>query len=302
DAAGWRHHVLVIVDHEITPDRNHFLALNLDHTIDPHLPPQQFVDAVYAAGGFGIIAHPDERVANNFKDIYRWEDWSIDGPSDRAGRPVGIELWNLMSDWGEHLTPRNKELLFFLPRYGISGPTADTLAWWDRLNMQGRRTFGVGGVDAHAFKRHVPWGEVEIFPYRWMFMTLTNYLLPDRPLDTDAAIATHQVYAALAAGRHYFVNRFDGACPQAPFAAERSSNGTPHRWPIGATLSLHDGPITLIAAADRRAQIQIIHNGRVLVRGRGAIRHSVVEPGIYRLEGYRGSRPWLYSNPIFLEP
>ena len=121
---------------------------------------QDFVDAVYARGGFGIIAHPDERVHNDFKDIYRWDDWSVDGPRERAGQPVGIELWNQLSDCGEHLTQRNKELHFFLPRLGMRGPTRATLAWWDRLNVAGKRTFGVGGVDAHAFKKPAPWGEV----------------------------------------------------------------------------------------------------------------------------------------------
>jgi predicted metal-dependent phosphoesterase TrpH len=57
-AAGWLHDVLVIVGHEITPDRNHFLALNINEVIDNTLSPQQFVDQVYERGGFGIIAHP----------------------------------------------------------------------------------------------------------------------------------------------------------------------------------------------------------------------------------------------------
>jgi len=45
---GWVDDVLVIIDHEITPDRNHFLALNVDEVIDNTLAPQDFVDAVYA--------------------------------------------------------------------------------------------------------------------------------------------------------------------------------------------------------------------------------------------------------------
>ena len=56
------------------------------------------------------------------------------------------------------------------------------LAWWDRLNMAGKRTFGVGGVDAHAIKKRAPWGEVEVFGYKWTFSTLTNYLLLPEPL------------------------------------------------------------------------------------------------------------------------
>lgn len=295
---GWHDDLLVIVGHEITPDRNHFLALNVDAVVSRDQPPQDFVDEVYARGGFGIIAHPDERVANNFKEIYRWDDWTIDGPRERQGRVVGLELWNAMSDWGEHLTRSNKYLLFFQPRLGLSGPTPATLAWWDRLNAAGRRTFGVGGVDVHAFKHRAPWGEVEVFPYRWMFGTLTNYLLLDQPLNADPARARDQVFAALTGGRCYFVNRLDGQAPAITFTARQSGQ----LWPMGATLSLAAGPPTLIADVGSDAPIQLIRNGRVLAGGIRQIRQSVNQPGVYRLEGYRGGKPWLYTNPIFIDP
>lgn len=313
--AGWRHDVLVIVGHEITPDHNHFLALNVDTVVSREPPPQQFVDEVYARGGFGIIAHPDERIKNDFKDIYRWDDWAVDGPSERAGRPVGIELWNLMSDWGERLTRRNKELLFFFPRLGLSGPTPETLAWWDRLNAAGRRTFGVGGVDAHAFRRRVPWGTAEVFPYRWIFGTLTNYLLLPEPLAPDPRAATHQVYAALAAGRSYFVNRLDGDCPELAFSCHgghtghREGSGIPAsvpavdhgRWTCGDTVSLAGGALTFAAETPLDAELHLVHDGRVLARGLRALRHTVAAPGAYRLEGYRKGRPWLYTNPVYVE-
>jgi hypothetical protein len=293
---GWLDDVLVIVGHEITPDHNHFLALNVAEVIDNTLAPQDYIDAVYTRGGFGIIAHPDERVANSFKDIYRWDDWSVDGPRERAGRPVGIELWNLMSDWGEHLTPRSKELLFFFPRLGLSGPTAETLAWWDRLNVAGQRTFGVGGVDAHAFKKRAPWGEVEVFSYKWIFGTLTNYLLLRDPLSNDPRAATHQVYGALAEGRSYFVNRLDGDCPALVFHAARGGE----EWTLGECPSLRDGPLTFAADVGRDAEVQLIRDGHVAVTGLRALRQTITQPGVYRLEAYQKGRPWLYSNPIYV--
>jgi hypothetical protein len=295
--AGWIDNVLVIVGHEITPDRNHFLALNVDVVVDREQPPQDYVDEVYARGGFGIVAHPDERVRNSFKEIYRWEDWSVDGPRDRNGRVVGLELWNIMSDWGEQLTPRNKELLFLRPRLGLTGPTPETLAWWDRLNAAGRRTFGVGGVDAHAFKQRVPWGQVEVFPYQWMFRTLTNYLLLDEPLSADAQAATHQVYAALTAGRLYFVNRLDGDCPELVYDAERGHE----RVTAGGEIALASGPLTFTADTGVSAELQLIHDGQVCVRGLRRLRHSVAEPGVYRVEAHRRGRPWLYANPIIVK-
>ena len=293
---GWRENVLVIIDHEVTPDRNHFLALNLDGVIDRQQSPQQFIDETYDRGGFGIIAHPDEQIKNDFKDIYRWDDWAINGPSERVGRSVGIELWNVMSDWAEHLTQRNKIALVLAPRGGLSGPTPNTLAWWDQLNMSGRRTFGVGGVDAHAFKRNVPWGEITVLPYRWIFGTLTNYLQFNAPLSADPLVAKHQVYAALALGRLYFVNRLDGDCPALQFHAERAGD----RYQIGATVSLDAGPLTFVANVGIDADVQLIHNGGVRARGLRQLRQTIDVPGVYRLEAYRKGRPWLYANPIFV--
>jgi hypothetical protein len=293
---GWIDGVLVIVDQEITPDRNHFLALNVDEVIDNTLEPRDFVEAVYERGGFGIVAHPDERARNDFKDIYRWDDWSIDGPRERAGRPFGIELWNQLSDWGEHLTRRNKELLFFLPRLGMRGPTRETLAWWDRLNIAGKRTFGVGGVDAHAFKKPAPWGEVEVFSYRWTFGTLTNYLLLGTPLAPDAPTAIRQVYAALGDGRSYFVNRYDGACPALIFHAEQQGR----QCGIGSSPSLRDGPLAVIADAGRAADLRLVRNGRAIAAARRSLRYDAREPGVYRLEGYRNGQPWLFTNPIYV--
>lgn len=294
--AGWHDGVLVIVGHEITPDRNHFLALNVDAVVDNRQPPQDFLDEVYARGGFGIIAHPDERVRNSFKEIYRWDDWTVDGPRERAGRVVGLELWNLMSDWGEHLTDRNKVLLALRPRLGMSGPTPATLAWWDRLNMVGRRTFGIGGVDVHAFRHKAPWGPIEIFPYRWMFGTLTNYLLLPEPLSADAETATDQVYAALTGGRSYVINRLEGAAPAITFEARR---GAEH-FTMGDTAAIEAGPLLIEADVGADAYIRLIADGEVLTSAVRRLRQTIDRSGVYRLEGYWGGKPWLFSNPIYV--
>lgn len=294
--AGWHDGLLVLVGHEITPDRNHFLALNVDHVVANTQPPQQFIDEVYGRGGFGIIAHPDERVRNSFKDIYRWDDWRVDGPSHRAGRPVGIELWNLMSDWGESLTPANRYLNFFVPALGLRGPTPATLAWWDRLNLLGRRTFGVFGVDAHAFKHRVPWGQVEVFPYRWLFRTLTNHLLLSEPLSADPAAAARQVYAALGEGRSYMLNRLDGAAPAIVFAARRGDE----RYTMGDSADSEPGPLLIEADVGRDAFVRLIADGEVLTSGVRRIRQSVAQGAVYRLEAYVGGKPWLFTNPIYV--
>jgi len=92
------------------------------------------------------------------------------------------------------------------------------------------------------------------------------------------------------------VNRYDGACPALVFHAEQAAA---HYAP-GASPSLHDGPLALVGDAGRAAVLRLIHNGRVVTAVRRTLRYDLREPGVYRLEGYRKGRPWLFSNPIYV--
>jgi hypothetical protein len=129
-----------------------------------------------------------------------------------------------------------------------------------------------------------------------MFGTLTNYLLLDRPLHDDPDRATHQVYGALAAGRHYFVNRLEGAAPAILFEARRGEE----RYQIGDDASIAGGPLLIEADVGRDAFVRLIADGEVLTSGVGRIRQSVDGGAVYRLEGYVGGKPWLFTNPIYV--
>jgi len=293
---GWHSDVLTIIDQEITPFHNHFLAFNLDHVVSSALAPQQFIDHTYQNGGFGVIAHPDEQQYNDFKGLYRWDDWNVNSPTQSAGRSIGIELWNFMSDWGEHLTPRNKEFLYLFPRRGLSGPTKATLDWWDALNVAGKRTFGIFGVDAHAFLRPSPFGRLQVFPYDWTFRTLTNYLWLPEPLPSSTVQAMRMVYGALAQGRSYMVNRMDGDCPNLEFYAFRGAE----RWYAGDIASLRNGPVTLKINLGVNAPLRLIHNGQVRSEATRELLVNINESGVYRVESRKRALPWLYTNPIYI--
>ncbi|HJZ45860.1 MAG TPA: phosphotransferase, partial [Roseiflexaceae bacterium] len=114
----------------------------------------------------------------------------------------------------------------------------------------------------------------------------------------DAPTAIRQVYGALGAGRSYFVNRYDGACPELVCHTERAGE----RCAIGSSPSLRDGPLVLVADAGRAADLRLIHNGRVAATARRSLRYDIREPGVYRLEGYRKGRAWLFTNPIYVSP
>ncbi|MFZ9857480.1 MAG: CehA/McbA family metallohydrolase [Roseiflexaceae bacterium] len=293
---GWHDQVLVVIDQEITPFHNHFLALNLEQVISSNQSPQAFIDQVYNSGGFGIIAHPDEQKYNSFKGVYRWDDWNVHMPTNSTGRSIGIELWNFMSDWGESLTNYNTLLNYIAPKQALRGPTKATIEWWDALNMAGKRAFGVFGVDVHAFLRSTPFGRVQVFPYQWMFGTLTNYLwLPER-LPGNFAAALHMVYGALAQGRSYMVNRMEGDCPNVEFRAFRGSE----HWYAGDIASLQTGPITIKVDLGVNAPVRLICNGQVLQEAQRQLLVTVNTIGVYRIESYKSKLPWMMSNPLYI--
>jgi hypothetical protein len=293
---GWYDRVLTLVDQEITPFHNHFLALNLDHVVANTLSPQQFIDDTYDTGGFGIIAHPDEQRYNEFRGIYRWDDWNVNSPTRSTGRSIGIELWNFMSDWSEQLSATNKEWSYLFPRSVLKGPTKATIEWWDALNMAGKRTFGVWGVDVHAVLRPSPFGRLQVFPYKWAFGTLTTYLwLPER-LSNNFTNAMRMVYGALAQGRSYMVNRLDGECNTFEFYAFRGAE----RWYAGDIASLRQGPITIKIDLGVNADIRLIHNGQVKLQANRSILTTINESGVYRVEAIKKSLPWVFSNPMYI--
>jgi hypothetical protein len=294
---GWHDDLLVLAGHEITPFHSHYLALGVDSVVNDEQPVQDFVDEVYARGGFGIIAHPDDHLEDRHRGLHPWKDWEIDGPRQRDQHTGGLELWNFMSDWRVRQSSQRQKALEE-PVSLMRGPTPAVLAWWDRLNMAGRRTFGILGLDAHATKEYMYGQRVTLFPYAWMFGTLTNYLLLDEPLAVDDAVwARHQLYDALRLGRSYGVNRFLGDAPELPLSASRGDD----TWHLGDSPTLAGGPLTLHIDAGEGNEARLIHNGELAATFTQPATQTIEQPGVYRLEARRNGQSWLYTNPIFVQ-
>jgi hypothetical protein len=67
------------------------------------------------------------------------------------------------------------------------------------------------------------------------------------------------------------------------------------------------GDLMLRADLPARARMRLLHNGRVIHEVDGVnLRFSVPGNGVYRLEAWveldGELRPWIYSNPIRVEP
>ncbi len=281
--------VVTLVGYEITPDRNHYLVGNVGELVSRDLPPAEFVRAVHERGGVGIVAHPDERATNEYTEPYRWDDWDIRGFD-------GIELWNYMSDWIEHYTPRSKYLNVLFPTLALKGPTPDTLRWWDELQVEGARPTGVFGVDAHATKVRRLGIEFEVYSYAHCFARLVNFLQLDEPLSDRFERAEEQIWDAIRRGRVIMANQGQGSAAGSTFLAR--APGRDETVTCGDEIALGDG-LTLEFSCPQPAELRLIHNGSPVARSAKSqkLRFDCHEPGHYRVEAWRRG-PWVMTNPI----
>ncbi|MDQ4077433.1 MAG: phosphotransferase [Chloroflexota bacterium] len=281
--------VVTLVGYEITPERNHYLVGDVDEVIPRDRPPAEYVQEVKERGGIGIVAHPDEQATNEYTRPYRWDDWTLRGFT-------GIELWNYMSDWIEHYTPRRKYLNFLFPQLAVEGPTPATLRWWDELQVEGPRPTGVFGVDAHALKVRRFGREFDVYSYEHCFSHLVNYLQLDDPLNDTFERAEEQIWNAIRQGRVIMANHGRGNAAGTTFLALPRDGGEPAT--CGDEIVLGNG-ITLEFACPQPAEIRLLHNGGPVARTRNSqkLRFDCHEPGHYRVEAWRGGL-WVMTNHV----
>src|SRR5258706_3361117 len=96
-------YVLLLTGEEVhdqsrDPQVNHFLVYGAEMELAQCASnPQELIDAVNAAGGTGVVAHPDDIEVGwlNLEQI-PWADRDVE-------RFTGIEIWNYMSDFKRQL-------------------------------------------------------------------------------------------------------------------------------------------------------------------------------------------------------
>jgi hypothetical protein len=298
---GWHEGVLVLVGEEVSPRReNHYLAFGLERPIDhAGLGPQQIVDRVNEAGGFGFLSHPFSKGSERFRRAGRgmpWRDLECSGYT-------GIELWSFVTDSAERVNSV-RELLSFVAAPGrfIDHPPRRNLEVWDELCRR-RRCVALGGIDAHQVgirvRNRVP---LRLMAYKRSFRYLRTHLLADAPLLGDLERDRASVFGALRAGRAYIA--VDSIAPARGFRfwAEGSDG---RRAEMGAETAA--GEWVLRARVPRAARIRLLREGEVLMETDGerdGLEHWTDDPGVYRVEAYRQahgrSRTWILSNPIYI--
>lgn len=283
--------LIVIVGDEISPDKgNHYLALDIKEEITQNQPPQDYVNEVREQGGFGFVAHPDEKIQrNNPWPALRWDDWSM---KDFGG----LEIWNYMSDWVDWMNMKNPLPSLLLKNHTLKGPSKEVLEWWDKLSEESEEFIpAIGGADVHAFplaKAPIV-NKIKIFPYKDLFEAVINLLLIDEELSGDFESAKKQILSALKNAQNIVINR--AWCKKNPEFS--ISNGEESRH-AGQKIAL-SADMKLNVKLPKKGNIRVIHNGKMISEcNQKEYTSTSVEKGLYRVEVYLNKKPWIFTNNI----
>jgi hypothetical protein len=292
---GWHDSVMVLIGYEINDnkDKNHYLAFGLDQTVGVRISANEYVRRVKERGGFGFLAHPDEKRSSMPEHPpYPWLAWDSEDFQ-------GIEVWNHMSEWMEGLTEQNKFQRFIHPLKSIIAPPRETLKKWDDLNKT-RKVVAIGGIDAHAHKADVlGFFNVEAFPYKVMFKSIRTHVLLESPIRKGMPEFFEEdkwnIYHALRDGRSFIANSYHADARGFEFYAQKGKE----RVEQGSFLPLNGGEIDLAVKLPQEATVKLLCNGRVVKAALTAeLSHRVQAPGAYRAEAWFGRKGWIFSNHI----
>ncbi|NLX11479.1 MAG: CehA/McbA family metallohydrolase [Chloroflexi bacterium] len=297
-------YVLLLTGEEVhdrtrLPQCNHLLVYGAQQELAPYAYDlAALVRAAHDANALSFIAHPDDRaVAWQREPAIPWLDRYVSGFT-------GLEVWNYMSRFKDHLPSRSVALRHvFRPDDVIVGPSPRTLALWDELLSMGQRVVGIGGADAHGTT--YTFGPVShtIFPYDFLFSCVNTHILTKFPLRGDLQRDRALLYDALREGRAFIGYDVPGPTRGFRFSAQGQNTSAI----MGEGIRLGHG-ITLQVLAPARARIKIICHGEVVAEDRNVenLTHVVSHEGAYRVEvwqSYHGiERAWILSNPIYVEP
>jgi hypothetical protein len=150
----------------------------------------------------------------------------------------------------------------------------------------------VGRTDAFPVK--VGPFTVEIFPYKVHFRTLRTYVIMDRPMAKDLAVAREQLFEAIRQCQLFFANVRWGDAAGFEFyvtdGSVKATCGGEVRWTEDTYLHVK---------LPARATVRLIHNGqKVLETFTDRLEYKAPQEGIYRVEAWKGKRGWIFSNHV----
>jgi hypothetical protein len=220
-------------------------------------------------------------------------------PQQGLARLAGIELWSLTTDAAESWRHPLQAISYLRnPEDYLDGPPQRHLTAWDEL-CASRRVVAVGGLDTHQHGFRVRGRMITPMPNERYFRLLSTYALCERPPAGELEPDAKAVYDALRAGRCYL--GVDAIAPARGFRFWGESDN--ELAVMGEERAA--GRWHLRASVPEPAELRLLRDGAVVASATGnSLEHTAGERGVYRVEArrdHRGrSRPWIYSNPIYL--
>lgn len=281
--------VTLSVGIEITPKgRPHCLALGeIDCLGLASLSEREYLDSIAEQGGFAAIAHPEGGRKRELRINHRpWSMW--DHPAVRA-----VEIWNYTHDWIENVHPFHLHEFykyFLRPQTQINGPNQSVLDRWDK-RAQAMPLAAIAGLDCHA--RSIPFINMQVFPYKDMFMTIRNHLrIPTSRHDCAT------ILEAIASGAGFI--GYD-------FLAD--STGTIFRAECGCGMDIQMGqahycgaPAIFKVMIGETAHLKLLRNGKTVAENYGRdLEYKTSATGVYRVEAFIDFQPWVFTNHIYLK-
>jgi len=290
--------VLVGYEHNDDKHQNHYLAFGIEETAHGLTDPREYVDAIKRKGGIGFLAHPAEK-RDYIKSLppYPWTRWDVEGFD-------GIEIWNQISDWMERLRGLYSLTRLISPNKKLGPPPPDLMARWDALNRQ-RFVSAIGGVDAHS--RKFKWGPFScvIFPIEVELRGIRTHLFVDESEWNDTSKMGTALMSAMKDGRGFISNFSHGDAKGSNFILT-DGNGEvryPGRYVYNdkdsTDKSTPSFPMKINIDLNHKAKIVLIHNGRPTQSTiANKAEWTISDTGVYRIEVYKGSSAWIFSNPF----
>ena len=288
----------VLVGLELGKRFHHYLAFGLKRMVRGRgLSPQEVIDHVNEAEGFGFLAHPFEKgMPFREKSIaYTWNDVSVKNYT-------GICIWNFSSRWKERVkTPIHGLFFLLFKAWALKGPSRKTLLFWDAACRK-RPVVAIGGSDAHGALFR--WGPLRFTPLSYLdgLKSINIHVILSEPMAHSFEMARDQIYHAMRKGSLFIAHDRLSCAKGFDFYYESNK---------GCFLGMGEEsvfePGSLFVKSPESGRIRLLRNGNSIAdaHGKRDYERSITRPGVYRVEIYRrvpffGLRPWIFSNPIYL--
>ncbi len=287
---GWYDGVLALIGEEVSPPKNHYLALGIKNKVYPSKKnPQQMIDEVKKQGGVGFIAHMDWNLHPFFfLSSHSWVYRQVSGFD-------GVELWSYMHDWASNIKPWDFFKFCKNSHYAIKGPHPKTLRAWDQMTKE-RQVSAIGGIDAHA--RHLlPFNLLTVLPYDVLFNTIRTHIVLETALSEDWRLAASTLYGALSSGKCFI--SYDGLKDGSGFRCY-IRNKNKDRVCFGEKIG-YEKDSYLEVLVPEKADIKVVVSGlEILVQQDTSLSIPVDRKGVWRCEAHLDGKPWIFGNPIYV--